>query len=282
MSTASRIHLLAIISVLAIPAGALSQSCYGSGDLDGDGVVAVSDLDAFATVMIGPDRPLPPAGDPDLFARADHDGDTDVDLHDFADQMSYVADTYFAYGRHRDNAEAELLAMVLTNSLRAPDAAYDRILRDLDRIRTVYAELATVIDDPDFLPNQLIVGVGSNPPAAYVALNEFYLVVDEDVHSSWRVLTFCDNLNGEVLRDEYAAIPGVNWAEPNYLIGIDDYITIAVLAGDVYRYTIDDGFHDCFDGCDCHRVWVIDVDSDAGVTLVSYDEWGQPWCDFGQ
>jgi hypothetical protein len=94
------------------------------------------------------------------------------------------------------------------------------------------------------------------------------------------VLTYCDNLNAEVLALEYAGLPGIDWAEANYAIGIDDYITIQVL-GTTYRYHIDDGFWDCFDGCDCHREWMIDVDDSGTVTLVSYNEWGMPWCDFG-
>ena len=48
----------------------------------------------------------------------------------------------------------------------------------------------------------------------------------------------------------------------------------------VLRYEIDDGFLDCFDGCDCHRIWVFDVNQAGEVTLVSFEEFGQPWCDF--
>ena len=92
-------------------------------------------------------------------------------------------------------------------------------------------------------------------------------------------LTFCDNLNPAVLAAEYAALPEVQYAEPNYWFGHDDQITVADLA-DVFRYSIDDGFMDCFDGCDCHRDWVLDVSTGGTVTLVSYVEWGMPWCEF--
>ena len=71
----------------------------------------------------------------------------------------------------------------------------------------------------------------------------------------------------------------MNWAEPNYFIGIDDFITVKLYIGS-YRYLIDDGFWDCFDGCDCHRYWEIDVTNDGTVTLISYSEEGAPWCEF--
>ena len=52
-------------------------------------------------------------------------------------------------------------------------------------------------------------------------------------------------------------------------------------AGDeVFRYTLDDGFHDCTDGCDCHNLYVFDVSQSSEVTLVSFDQFGQSWCEF--
>ena len=268
--------------IFLIPASHADPPCYGPGDLDGNGIVGAGDLDVFAECMAGPDVTTPPPGcDPEAFARADLHADGDVDLHDFAVLTQLVGQTYFNYGPHRDNLEAEMLAMDVSLQLRAPDAQYERILGDLALIRTQYPDLVTVIDDMDYMPSQLLVGVDDGQPLDdYYALNEYYLVQDEEVHSFYRLLTFCDNLNAPELAAIYAALPAVNWGDPNWLIGIDDYITIDVL-GSTYRYNIDDGFWDCFDGCDCHRVWVIDVDEPGTVTLISYDEWGQPYCDFG-
>jgi hypothetical protein len=256
--------------------------CYGPGDLDGSAMVNVGDLEAFAECMAGPEITEPPAGcDPEVFARADLHIDGDVDLDDYAVLAQLVGEAYFDYGPHRENVEAEMLAMDVSSELRAPDAEYDRILRDLALIRAQYPELVTVIDDEDYVPNQLIVGINAGQPLDdYYALNEFYRVEDEEIHSFYRLLTFCDNLNAPVLAGIYAALPSVSWGDPNWWIGIDDYITIAVLGG-TYRYNIDDGFWDCFDGCDCHREWLIDVDESGTVTLISYEEWGQSWCDFG-
>ncbi len=274
-------RLVAIVLAIALAGvGASSvsaQDCYGPGDIHGDGIVDAADLAAMGQAMRGPDVPIS-GGDPEA-QRADSDGDGDVDMRDAACLMRLAGKTYFDYGPHRDNLEAEMLAMTLSGHLRAPDAQYERILADLASIRAVFPELATVIDDPDYAPNQLLVGINARSDGGIDRLNEYYRVIDQDIHATWRVLTFCDNLNATVLAGEYAAVSGVSWAEPNYMVGIDDYISIEVL-GSVYRYDIDDGFWDCFDGCDCHRQWVIDVDEAGKVTLVSYQEWGMPWCEF--
>jgi len=270
-------------ALLAALAASADPPCRGAGDLSGEGRVDAADLPIFAACMGGPDiAEPPPGGDPNAFALADLSGDGDVDLHDFGVLMRQVGGQYFAYGPHRQNLEAEMLAMTVANMLRAPDAEYERILRDLALIRAAYPQLVTVIDDTDYMPTELLVGIDAGQPLdQYYALNEFYLVQSEEIHYSFRLLTFCDSLNLPLLAPIYEALAAVTWADPNWLIGIDDYITIDVI-GATYRYNIDDGFWDCFDGCDCHRYWVIDVDQAGNVTLISYREYGMPWCQFGQ
>ena len=147
-------------------------------------------------------------------------------------------------------------------------------------LRAEFPELLTVIADPEYVEDELIVNITTPEPGAhYLAINDFYRVVDEEVYTWGRVLTFCENLNAPVLAGEYASTPGVMWADPNWWIGHDDYIDITP-AGTTYRYSIDDGFWDCFDGCDCHRLWEIDVDLSGVVTLISYEEVGWSWCEF--
>jgi hypothetical protein len=258
------------------------QDCYGPGDIDTNGSVTLDDFALLSACLAGPGADTPPDGcPPAVFWRADLDSDGDVDLADAGRFAERHLDDYFLYGPRRENLEAELLAMDAAGQLRAPDLEYERILRDLELIRIKHPELATVVDDMDYAPNQLIVGLLEGQPTdTYEAFNEYYLLVDEEVHSWWRVLTFCDHLNAYLLDLIYEALPEVDWAQPNYLIGTDDQIAVSIL-GTTYRYEIDDGFHDCFDGCDCHRFWTIDVDLAGTVTLVSYEEWGWSWCDFG-
>jgi len=242
-------------------------------------MVTGEDLDPFSCCMGGPDVTTPPPGcDPDIFAQGDLDGDSDIDLHDVAQWAILVGQSYFAYGPHRDDREAEMLAMEVSRELRAPDAEYERIVRDLMLIRALYPELATAIDDADYVPNELLVSVDDTQLLDdYYALNEYYLVVEEEIHSFFRVLTFCDNLNMPELAQIYTACQNVDYADPNWMIGIDDFITIRVF-GEIYRYSIDDGFWDCFDGCDCHYLWVIEVDAAGTVELISYREQGESWC----
>lgn len=55
------------------------------GDINGDGVVDITDFQLFAGCMAGPDVTTPPPGcDPNDFAVSDLEADLDVDLHDFA------------------------------------------------------------------------------------------------------------------------------------------------------------------------------------------------------
>jgi hypothetical protein len=49
----------------------------------------------------------------------------------------------------------------------------------------------------------------------------------------------------------------------------------------VWQWDIDDGYLDCRDGCDCHRVYRFYSYPDGEVDLVVYDEQGPPGqCDF--
>lgn len=256
------------------------QDCYGPGDLDEDTVVDLSDYAILERCLAGPAvQTPPPLCGADQFVRGDLDGDGDVDLGDFGGFCLAFERQYFDYGPQRANLEAEMLAMDVSYKLRAPDAEYSRILTDLELIRLEYPELTTVIDDPDYMPNELMVAlVEGQPLDEYAALNEYYQVVDEEwLFLNWWVLTFCDNVNAPVLASIYSALPAVQYADPDWYVGQDDYITVTP-SGATYRYNIDDGFWDCFDGCDCHREWVIEVDESGTVTVISYEEWGMPWC----
>jgi hypothetical protein len=269
-------------SVLALggTAGRSEQTCWGRGDINADAAVNAADLAAFAACLAGPEQSGPPECSPAQWPRADLEGDNDVDLRDYGELMQLAGTAYFNYGPRRDNLEAELLAMELRGTLRAANADYNRILRDLGLIRAAYPELATVIEDPEYVPNQLIVKlIDGQPTGGYEALNSYYQLVNEEIYSWGRVLTFCDNLNAAVLAEEYDSLPEVQYANPNWMIGYDDEITVTD-AGLAFNYLIDDGFWDCFDGCDCHRVWTFNVDWAGHVVLVSYEEYGMPWCEF--
>lgn len=173
--------------------------------------------------------------------------------------------------------------MHLSGELRAPDGAYERILRDLALIRAAWPVLQGAVDDPDYVPDELLVELTpAGPWPTFDAMNVYYQVTAVDhLFGDWYVLTFCDNINAPVAAEIYATLADVDFAEPNSLIGTDDEVTIQVL-GTTHRYAIDDGFHDCFDGCDCFRFWVVDVTEAGAVSLADYSESGQSWCVFEQ
>lgn len=272
---------LAAIILFGANTGALfsQQICVGLGDLNGDAVVDLNDYSLIASCLGGPQQSA--VCNPTDGQIADVDDDGDVDLRDYRKELEYFGLDYFDYGLARANAEAEQLAMAVSGELRAPDAEYERIVEDLALIREEYPALVSVVDDEDYVPNEMIVAlINGQSLLQYKELNRFYQVTDEDVlFGTTFVLTFCGSLNVPLLAQEYTALAAVNYAEPNGFIGLDDQITVTAL-GTTYRYSIDDGFWDCFDGCDCHRLWEIEVNSNGDVALISYEEQGFEWCEF--
>ena len=131
-------------------------------------------------------------------------------------------------------------------------------------------------------PNQLIVRlVPGEPLEEYHAHNVYFQVIDEDnLFGDWWTLTFAGNLNIAALAPIYLALDAVDISEPNALIGGQNFYSPFDMGEGTWRWDIDDGFMDCTDGCDCHRHYIIDIDENGGLTLVLYEEWGMPYCEF--
>ena len=96
----------------------------------------------------------------------------------------------------------------------------------------------------------------------------------------WYVLTFAGRLNVVALGTEYTALPEIEYADPNGLIGGENFWRPTILGGGMWKWDIDDGWHDCFDGCDCHRHYIFTTDEFGSVALTFYEEWGWSWCEF--
>jgi hypothetical protein len=211
-----------------------------------------------------------------------------VDVMDLLEVINAWGACVFDFGPAYTNAEAHQIGLeMLSNSqLTLPQATYDRIERDLGLIRTAYPALADQSHSMAWAPNQMLVAIQPGQPLAeYECLNAFYQVIDEDFlfsggSGSWYVLTFAGKINVEALMQQYAALQEVNFAEPNGLVGGQNYWVPTDLGNGKWRWDIDDGFHDCFDGCDCHKVYVIMVDGPGNLTLSSYQEFGQSWCEW--
>lgn len=158
---------------------------------------------------------------------------------------------------------------------------YDRIERDLDLIRTAHPSLASQPHSPAWVPNSLLVNAPNPQAPDYLCHNAYYQVTAvSHLFSTWYVVDFAASVNVEALAQVYMADAGISFAEPDGFIGGQNFYEPVDLGNGTWRWNIDDGWHDCFDGCDCHNYYVIDVDAPGNVTLVSFQQIGQPWCQF--
>ena len=217
-----------------------------------------------------------PAGTPDCT----------VDVFDLFVLLDAWGACGFDYGPQFPNAEAHQIALEMTIGLLPSEADYNRIVRDLGLIRAAYPALAGQGHTPAWAPNQLIIGLNRTLPADdYQCLNGWYGVTDEDFlfdfgDIDYYVVTYPGWINVEALGAEYMHLDEVSSAEPNGLIGGQNYWYPSRLITGNWQWDIDDGWHDCFDGCDCHHTYLIETDDAGNVFLIDEQIFGQPWCDF--
>jgi len=227
-------------------------------------------------------------GDPS--GPADINGSGAVNVEDLLLVIGAWGQCVFDFGSRYPNAEAHQIGLEMlgsAGSLTLSQAMYDRIERDLGMIRTAHPGLASQGHTLEWAPNQLIVSVPIGIPGPdYQCLNSYYQVIDEDFlfdigNLDYYVITFAGKVNVERLAAIYTDSPDVNSAEPNGLVGGQNFYRPSLLINTNWRWDIDDGFHDCFDGCDCHRHYIVDTTTAGQVINVLYEEYGLPWCDFG-
>jgi hypothetical protein len=260
-----------VVLALATPAGA-ALPC--DADLDGDLAVSVTDL----LVMLGA-WGTDPGGPPDL------DDSGAVGIGDLLIMLSVWGPYAFDFGPPLPDAEALQIGLEMMGAggpLLVPPDVYDRIVFDLAQIRAFELGLLGQAHTPAWAPNQLLVQVDAGAQHdEYPCLNETYQVIAQDnIFADWWLLTFAGKLNVAALAQIYMAAPEVLFAEPNGIIGGENFWTPTDLGAGFWRWEIDDGFLDCFDGCDCHRLYELRTDAGGGVRLISYQEVGAPWCEF--
>jgi hypothetical protein len=172
---------------------------------------------------------------------ADFDGNDAVDVFDLLELLGDWGPCVFDYGEPRENAEAEQIGLEMLGA-----------------------------GGPLVVPDPIYDRVG----------RDLGLIRANHLFGDWWVLTFARNMNVPAMAGIYAAIDAVELGEPNYIIGGDNTYTPMDMGDGRWRWDIDDGFLDCFDGCDCHRHYIVDTFEDETVELILYEEYGAPWCEF--
>ncbi len=267
----------AMLVWLIVPFAAQAQVCT-FGDANGDTDVDFADFGSFQLCH----------GDAagEGCAAFDFDGDLDIDQFDldaFQGALTLPL-ALFDYGASpRANLEAELLALENGLSLLATDVMYERILRDLAAIRVLEPAVVNVIHDMAWGPTQLIVKLNTGADrCAFDEMNAFYKTTDVQFlfdfgSGPFYLVHYPGRMRMPLLGTLYAVLDEVEFAEPDGLIGTDDRITIQT-ASPTWTYTIDDGFLDCFDGCDCHVVRTFEVDANGVAAESDLNCFGQSWC----
>ncbi len=188
------------------------------------------------------------------------------------------------------NAEAELLTLEATGALLAPPNVCDRVDAELKAIRAAYPATVNIRAWPSWSWQTLIIGfdvTGSNAVkagtyTAWDALNKTYgvTVIDTSHIDPLGVvqLTFTGQYlyNIPLLSGEYANLPNVRYATPNFLIGDGSDVCLSI-NGDNHFFIFDAASGvDCLAGCSQHTYWGYNVAIDGSITALGTWEFG-PW-----
>ncbi len=191
----------------------------------------------------------------------------------------------------RPDAEAEFLAFTMRNHLLATDVDYARIRQDLASIRQLYPDMQAIEFLGDYVDGELLVTLITpiNPLISteqYDETNRFLGLCYEDRFASFigfdvAKLSFPARMNMNVLTDLYDPYLMSNLSSissPNDISGLDDYIRVISVSGSpglltakvdtTFCYEFEDGWLNCFDGCDCKEVYTFETDDSGEVAFV--------------
>ncbi len=269
---AHRLAMLVASAGLAIATAAhADQSPVCPADLDCTGQVGVPDLLQL----------LAEWGNPGSDADLTNDGT--VGVPDLLELLANWGECIFAYPTPPANTEAWQIALEMlgtTGGLVPTQAIVDRVETDLALIRKAEPSLASQQHTMAWAPNQIIASYpadGENPNvdcllAAYggQVVNIFF--------GSMHVIQFPGHVNMAAMAQLFANLPETAWAEPDGLVGGQNFYVPTNLGGGEWHWWIDDGWHDCFDGCDCHIYYEFKTDAEGNVTLLNKTQQGQSWC----
>jgi hypothetical protein len=188
----------------------------------------------------------------------------------------------------RAEQNLELLALSLSAGLTADQAVYDRVVRDVQSIRSLQPQLADVTYHPAYV-NQIVVGASPDTleemdRGAYKTwdcLNQQYKLKSKRLGSAFMVLQFDGIFDLEQLSVLYAALPEITYAEPDRIVGDASSIYVTRDTSE-WHYVLDVASDDCEAGCINHQLYYF-VTNDGGAAeyvadwLVAPDTQAPEW-----
>lgn len=180
--------------------------------------------------------------------------------------------------RNDPRAEAEYLAIEITETLQAPTALADQIELDLASIRAAFPSLSDIRVFPRWAPGEVLIRMtrdayDSLKENTYTGFDELFGLLGtpivrfsgEPPFSPGISLDFDKVYHGPRLAELFADAPEVTNTWPNGTIGDGDDI----IAQSDRTYTLSRGFGDCPAGCIYRMQWHFTVSDDTGVALIS-------------
>ncbi len=218
-------HIVGLYAQLmsALVSGVLSAPlpCIGPGDVDADSDVDAVDWSLMAPCLAGADVLTPPlACELYDFEYADVQRDGDVDLRDVAEFQNVYTDTYFDYGPWLEDKEAEKVALDFSEELRAPLTLYERARQDLLTIRAEFPEFEDIVYRGLLHPQRMAVWPVDGKWTDVLRELARYYQAYVGCRNGWCVLSFCDQLNMQLMAAIWEALPEVDHAQPSHYIGM--------------------------------------------------------------
>jgi len=184
-----------------------------------------------------------------------------------------------------ENEEAELAAIFLSEELIAPVQLYKQFRDEVLLIRNTWedSKYHTEIEftTPYIMSEVLIITSGavydsmqSGNYHHWDSLNSYYRLDSIRFYfrsDDYSMLTirFKGRLNSNILAEKYIVLPGIRYAELNYLVG-EFPVILPIRFGDEIKYFFNYAHEDCFDGCDYYDLFYFTVTDGFAIYHGSY------------
>lgn len=214
---------------------------------------------------------------------ADFNGDGIVNGADLATLLAAWGDCpILEYPAPVVGAEAHQIALETLGALGPlfpSEELQQRVEQDLAAIRAFEPSLATEGHTPAWAPTQILAQLDMKASQEiYQCLLAYYSAGEDKLAFGFYIIDFPGPLNVLAAADDFNHAPNVSNAQPDALLGGENFYTVQMLQNGNWRWTVDDGYFDCFDGCDCHRFFVFETTPEGDVELISFNQVGPSYC----